>query len=95
MKRYVTIVRMTRLRAKFDGKVLVPSGPVDFRIGQEVDLEVIESQPPTRGSPAAILAAMRAGPQISAEDATELLRSIRTEKRPNAVAESFDDFLQK
>lgn len=66
---------MTKLRAKFDGAVLIPTAPVDFYAGREVDLQVIESQPPTRGSPAAVLAAMRTGPSLPAEAAAQLQRS--------------------
>lgn len=31
---------MTVLRAYFDGKVLVPSGPVDLPLGQEFEIQV-------------------------------------------------------
>lgn len=39
---------MTFLRAHFDGKVLVPSEPVDLPVGQEVELQVtpVEPSPP-------------------------------------------------
>jgi hypothetical protein len=35
---------MTVLRAHFDGKVLVPSGPVDLPIGQELEVQVTPIQ---------------------------------------------------
>ena len=38
---------MTVLRAHFDGKVLVPTGPVDLPVGQELEIQVtpIEAEP--------------------------------------------------
>jgi hypothetical protein len=35
---------MTLLRAHFDGKVLVPTGPVDLPIGQELEVQVTPVQ---------------------------------------------------
>jgi hypothetical protein len=36
---------MTVLRAHFDGKVLVPTQPVDLPIGQELELQVTRVEP--------------------------------------------------
>jgi hypothetical protein len=35
---------MTVLKAHFDGKVLVPSGPVDLPVGQEFEVQVTPIQ---------------------------------------------------
>jgi hypothetical protein len=82
---------MARLRAKFDGKVLVPSGPVDFLPGQEVELEVIPPVEPRRGSPAAVLAAMRGAPHLSAEDMEEFRRALAEGKSQPNLAGVFDE----
>lgn len=68
----------TTLRARFDGKALIPLGPVDLPVGTEWDIEVREpaEQSPT-GSPAALLRALDDGPHLSPGDAEEFCHAIR------------------
>jgi hypothetical protein len=81
----------TTLRAKFDGKVLVPIGKVDLPIDQEVELQVSALVQPPRGSPAAVLEAMKRLPHLAAEDIDELERSIATGKTIANGRGAFDD----
>ena len=41
---------MTVLRAHFDGKVLVPDGPVDLPIGQALEVQVTPVNPDASGT---------------------------------------------
>lgn len=86
---------MTTVLARYDGRVLVPDRPLD--VSTEDLLEVtITVRPRTAaghapGSPAAVLAAMRAMPRLSAEDVAELERSIDAGKVTGTTAGIFDD----
>ncbi|MBI3946026.1 MAG: hypothetical protein HY321_08915 [Armatimonadetes bacterium] len=44
--------------------------------GTEVLVTPVGQVPPRRGSPAAVLRALQAGPEVTAEDVEELLRAI-------------------
>jgi DNA helicase TIP49 (TBP-interacting protein) len=80
------------IRAHFDGKVFVPTGPVALRKDQVVDIEIHEADVnPPPGSPAALLKVMRESTPISAEDAEELLRVIEEGKLPVVDEGVFDD----
>jgi hypothetical protein len=86
----------TKLRAQFDGKALIPLGPVDLPTGQVLDVEVHEPQPAlddeTRpGSPKAILKVLQSLQPISAEDAAELERLIEEGQLPVDWKGAFDD----
>lgn len=85
-------VGMTTLRARYDGRVLIPVEPVDFEPGQEVDIQVVpvgDSSPV--GSPAALLAAVLAPPHLSAEDMDEFERILKESERPPETGGIFDD----
>jgi hypothetical protein len=87
---------MTTLRARFDGKVLVPLERVDLPIGRELQLQITEADPALPdeyrpGSPAAILRVMREGPHVSREDVDELERMIAAGKSPPVTTGAFDD----
>jgi hypothetical protein len=71
---------MTRLRAHFDGKVLIPEGPVDLPRDCTLEIQVSESVGPRPGSPEAILRAMDSGPNVTKEDVDELERAIESGK---------------
>jgi hypothetical protein len=81
----------TTLRARYDGKVLVPQGPVDLPPGQEVELRVTPITDPPLGSAAAILKVMDELPPIPQEDVDELMRLIDEDKRPVDDRGAFDD----
>ena len=80
------------IRAHFNGKVFVPTEPVDLPKDQEVDIEIheVDVNPPP-GSRAALLKVMRESPGISSEDAEELLRVIEEGKLPVNDKRAFDD----
>jgi hypothetical protein len=81
----------TRLRAQFDGKVLVPQEPVDLAPGQMVQLQVTPVAEEPIGSGAAILRALDALPPIPREDVEELERLIEEGKLPVNDKGCFDD----
>jgi hypothetical protein len=83
---------MTRLRAKFDGKVIVPEGPVDLPTGElldvSVDLAAHAELPP--GSPARILKTLMSIPTVTPEEAAEFERAIEEGKLPLRSRGEFD-----
>jgi hypothetical protein len=81
----------TTLRARFDGKVLIPVGEVDLPIGQEVELQVAPSSSHPPGSPAAVLEALRSLPPVPREDVEELERLIEESKLPVNDRGIFDE----
>jgi hypothetical protein len=81
----------TKLRARFDGKVLVPLDPVDLPIDQELDLEVHERTSGAKGSPHLLRQLMREPPHIPSEEVDELERMIEQGKRPVNYGGTFDD----
>ena len=82
---------MTMLRARFDGKVLIPLTPVALPTDIELEIEVREPADPGRGSPAALLRAMRAPPHLGPGDAQALERAIDEGKLPVRAAGIFDE----
>ena len=81
----------TTLRARFDGKVLIPVGKVDLPAGQEVELRVTsvgEFQP---GSAHAILQAVSQQPHLANEDVDELEKHIRAGTARANPTGVFDD----
>jgi hypothetical protein len=82
---------MTRLRAHFDGRVLIPEEPVDLPQGQVLDIEVREVSDPPIGSGAAILRAMSEPPHVSEEDVAALEEAIESGKRPPITRGEFDE----
>jgi hypothetical protein len=89
--RSATIGRMTTLRAKFDGRVLIPIGPVDLPTNRELEIQVHELGDPPRGSPAALVEAMKRFAPISREDADALDRAIDEGKLPPTEKGVFDE----
>ena len=71
---------MTRLRATFDGKVLVPTEAVDLPRGRILDVEVADLEP--TGSVEAILRAVSGPPHLEREAVDELDRAIDAGKLP-------------
>ncbi len=76
---------MTTFRARFDGKVLVPEGPVDLPVGRVLEVEVREPSELRPGSPELVLRLMREGPPIPCEDVDALERAIEEGKQPRAT----------
>lgn len=70
------------VRARFDGRVFVPIDPVDLSPDQVVELDVREPRVPRRGSPAAVLKALRDMPPLEPGDAEALERAIEEGKLP-------------
>ena len=83
------------IRARFDGRVFVPLGPVELPNDQVVELEVREQTVPPKGSPAAILQALRDMPPLEPGDIEALERSIEEGKLPVRNAGMFDDLRQE
>lgn len=69
-----------RIRAHFDGKVIVPDEPVNLPPGVTVEITILSGIEPRRGSPAAVLRAPRKPPHLSKEDTAELERAIGKER---------------
>ena len=84
---------MRTLRAHFDGKVLVPEGPVDLPLGRSLKLGVLDEEPPelTPGSPAAIRAAMKESPHFTETEIAAFNEAIKSEKRPARSEGIFDE----
>ena len=83
----------TKLRAHFDGRVLVPEEPVDLPIGQSVEIRVGRATHESGGAPGtppAVLAAARSEPHVSSEDVAELERTIAYSKLPPGHGVDFD-----
>lgn len=80
----------TTLRARFDGKVLIPLDPVDLPIGADLDIAISERADSARGSPAALLRAMGTPPHLNPGDAEALERAIGEGKLPVRTAGAFD-----
>jgi hypothetical protein len=80
------------LRAHFDGKVLIPVGPVDLPKDKLLEIEVREVGEALRpGSPAAVLKAMESWPKIPSEYVDELERAIEEGKLPVRDDPVFDE----
>jgi hypothetical protein len=77
-------ITVTTLRAHFDGKVLIPVGPVDLPVGKELEVDVRETEGmrPQSGSAARLLEAMHRPPHLTAADVAELERAIEEGKLP-------------
>ena len=82
---------VTTLRAKFDGKVLIPVEPVDLPTGKELEIQVNENPGPRPGSPEAISALLDRMPVLPAEDVEELNRALEEAKRPPRDKKLFDE----
>ena len=82
---------MKTLRARFDGKVLIPIGPVDLPTGRVLDLEVSDPAEPQRDSAEALLRAIDAPPHLTQDDIDALNRSIEEGKLPVRESGAFDE----
>jgi hypothetical protein len=82
---------MVTLRARFDGKVLVPEGPVDLPIGQILELSVTRPESEARSSPAAIAEVLRSLEPIGREEKEEFERLIQEGKVPVNYQGVFDE----
>ena len=83
------------IRARFDGAAFIPIDRVDLAKDQLVELYVVETTAPPRGSAAAVLEAMRSAPHIPKEDLDELERLIEEGKRPIRYEGVFDDLREQ
>lgn len=83
---------MTRLRAKFDGKVLVPLEAVDLPQDRVLDVQVSEISTGTGiGSVEALLRAVQQPPHVERETVDEMERAIATAKRQPTYDGAFDE----
>ena len=81
----------TKLQARFDGKVLVPTAPVSLPTDQVLDIEVRDQAHPGAGSPQEILRVLRSLPPLPAEYFEDLERAIEEAKMPVRHEGIFDD----
>jgi hypothetical protein len=86
---------MARLRAHFDGKVLIPVEPVDLPTDRELEIEVTDPGDPPRGSAAAVLKVVRSLPHLSKEDLDEWEKGIEAGKQPAKTTGIFDDLIDQ
>ena len=82
---------MVTLRAKFDGRVLIPIGPVDLPTDRELELAVRPAADPTPGSPEAIRQMLSQLQPIPREDIEAFERAIEEGKLPASETGIFDD----
>jgi hypothetical protein len=85
------------IRARYDGRVLIPVEPVQLAKDQLVELEVIQrldSDPP-HGSPEAILKVLSTLPPLDEDAAQELERAIERGKIPVRYDSVFDDDVEE
>jgi hypothetical protein len=82
---------MTTLRARFDGKVLVPLDPVDFIAGDVIELRVVQGKAYPIGSPALLRKMMHEPPRLAGQDVDELERTIEEGKNLAHPGGVFDD----
>jgi hypothetical protein len=73
---------MARLRAHFNGTVLVPLDRVDLPTDRVLEIEVTDSGQPRRGSPALLLNTLSQAPHIPSADVDDLERAIEASKVP-------------
>jgi hypothetical protein len=85
---------MTTLRAQFDGKVLIPTEPVNLPRDRILEVEVRAEEEPPRSSPAAILKVMRSPPHVDPEIVDELERAIKKGELPPTEGGVFDDYME-
>ena len=81
----------TKLRARFDGKALIPLEPVDLPTGEVLEIEVRETETIQRGSPELLLRVMQTLPKLTKEDTDELERAIEEGRTPVRYDGVFDD----
>jgi hypothetical protein len=79
------------LRARFDGKVFIPEGPVALAADRLVDLDIREIESPPRGSAQAILQAMREPPHLEPADGEALMAAIQSAQLPLQETNVFDE----
>jgi hypothetical protein len=82
---------MASMRAQFDGKVLVPVGPVALEPGHLYEIEVREAANPPRGSGKAILKALDSMPNLPPEDIDAMEKAIREGELPAQYESIFDE----
>jgi hypothetical protein len=84
---------MTTLRARFDGRVLIPEGPVDLPVDKPLDIQVSEATEGSypQGSPEAILEVLRSLTPISPDAYAEFERALEEGKLPPTERGIFDD----
>jgi hypothetical protein len=79
------------LHARFDGKVLVPVGPVELPTDRVLELEVREVSSTRKGSAQAILQAMSEPPHLDQADGDALLNAIESAQLPIQPNSIFDE----
>ena len=81
------------IRARYDGRVLIPVEPVQLAKDQLVDLEVIQhsGDDPPHGSIEAIMRVLSTLPPLDEDAAQELERAIEQGKMPVRYDPVFDD----
>src|SRR5688572_27274219 len=88
---YTLLVMTTKLQARFDGKVLVPTTPVSLPTDQVLDVEVRGSDQSPVGDPQEILRVLRSLPPLPPEYFDDLERVIEEAKLPVRHEGIFDD----
>ncbi len=73
------------------GNTIVLERPLPLPDGQPVTVTVEPRKTPERGSPAAVLAAVRRAPHLSDEDVDELQQSILAGRQPASFVGIFDE----
>jgi hypothetical protein len=81
---------VTKLRAKFDGKALIPLDPVDLPTGRVLEVEVHDHSGLRRGSPELLLKIMHEPPHVTADDVAEMERMIAESQIPPRDENPFD-----
>jgi hypothetical protein len=81
---------MTTLRARFNGQVLVPEGPVDLPTNRILEIDV-RDEDVARGSPELLKRFLKAGDSTPAEDLQIMLDAIEEANQLPDDRELFDE----
>jgi hypothetical protein len=79
------------LRARFDGRVFIPDGPVGLQADRIVELDVRELNSLPHGSPRALLEAIAQPPHLEPGDAIALEEAINSAQLPIQFGGIFDE----
>ncbi len=82
---------MASMRAQFDGKVLVPVGPVTLESGHLYEIEVREIDEPVLGSGEVILRFLRTMPKLPPEDIASMERALEVSDLSSREEPLFDE----
>jgi hypothetical protein len=84
---------MTTVKARFDGKVIIPEEPVRLPTDRAFEIQVPSdgAEEDRRGSPGALLRYLQTSPGVPQDVADEFMRNVEAGMRPADPKGIFDD----